>query len=246
MGRRRSVRSLADGVGGPARTSRRPPTRWSGPREADEVAFDRELFEFYRRAIALRREQRRAAARQLERRGERRRGAVLRVSTRTLGDEQALVAFNRGEKDFRWTLPEDAPADLEVALATEGDADDVDRRRRRRRRSIDRSRPLGRGADEPMRRTRGASSPTSRWAASPCSRLLPVCCSSRAAARGTTRRVVDLWHQMRPEDRVSPGRADRGLRARASRASPCGRSTRKPRSCAAGWCRRCSPIAGRR
>ena len=39
--------------------------------------------------------------------------------------EAALVAFNRGEQEFRWTLPDDTPADLKVALATD-DAVDVE------------------------------------------------------------------------------------------------------------------------
>lgn len=92
------------------------------PRERDEVGFDRQLFDFYERAIALRRD-----------------NAILRHGSwapaasddgrqffafrRSLGDASAWVALNRGEHEFVWTLPDDMDASLAVALTT----DDEDR-----------------------------------------------------------------------------------------------------------------------
>jgi cyclomaltodextrinase / maltogenic alpha-amylase / neopullulanase len=93
-------------------------------READEVAFDREIFDFYRRAIALRRESkvlRQGAWRTLTSDDE----GQFFAFARTLDDQEALVAFNRGEKEYRWTLPADAAADLTVALATGGEDEQI-------------------------------------------------------------------------------------------------------------------------
>lgn len=87
------------------------------PREPDQVAVDRELLDFYRDAIALR-----------QNRTELRRGSWSAVDSdddakfvafsRKLGDRETLVAFNRGEKAFAWTLPQDAGKEWELALAT--------------------------------------------------------------------------------------------------------------------------------
>jgi cyclomaltodextrinase len=88
------------------------------PRQPDEVAVDQELLAFYKRAIALRREQ-----------GVFRHGACVAVETnddaqffsfrRTLGEATALVAFNRGKKEFRWQPPKLRPAaKLEILLST--------------------------------------------------------------------------------------------------------------------------------
>jgi len=95
------------------------------PREPDEVAVDRELLEFYRDAIALRRE-----------RPELRRGSWATAASdddaqffafrRALGDSESLVAFNRGAKPFAWTLPQRAGATWEIALTT-GDGAELKR-----------------------------------------------------------------------------------------------------------------------
>jgi glycosidase len=87
-------------------------------RQADEVAFDGELFDFYRRAIALRR------ASDVLRYGGCRvaasdDAAQFFAFSRTRDGETALVAFNRGEEEYRWKLPADAPVKLEVALTTD-------------------------------------------------------------------------------------------------------------------------------
>jgi glycosidase len=88
-------------------------------RPADAVAFDVELFEFYRRAIALR-----------SKSDVLRHGSYSNVASddeaqfvafqRTLDDSHALVAFNRGEKDYTWTLPAGAADDLQVTLVSTG------------------------------------------------------------------------------------------------------------------------------
>ena len=78
-------------------TNRRPPTARAGRATADAVAFDRELFEFYRDAIALRREHAGAAARQFETGRKRRRRQVFRVPPRRSSGKSIYVAFNRGE-----------------------------------------------------------------------------------------------------------------------------------------------------
>ncbi len=90
------------------------------PRETDDIAFDRELFDFYRRAIALRND------RNVLRHGAWSKAACDDAAQffafrRTLGEETALVAFNRGSQDYHWALPEDANAELEVALTTGGE-----------------------------------------------------------------------------------------------------------------------------
>jgi cyclomaltodextrinase / maltogenic alpha-amylase / neopullulanase len=87
------------------------------PRGADEVGVDRELLEFYRRAIALRHEH-----------PILRHGSCSTAATdddaqffafrRELDGEQVLVAFNRGEKEFAWKLPKDAEG-FAVVFATE-------------------------------------------------------------------------------------------------------------------------------
>jgi cyclomaltodextrinase / maltogenic alpha-amylase / neopullulanase len=88
-------------------------------REPDEMAFDLELFDFYRRAIGLRREHDvlRHGAWRAERSDDE---AQFFAFSREMDDQQALVALNRGEKPFRWTLPENADKDLSVALDTNG------------------------------------------------------------------------------------------------------------------------------
>ena len=92
---------------------------WGRPRQADAVVFDRELFEFYRDAIALRRDH--AALR---------RGSFEPVATdddakffvfrRTLGGKSIYVALHRGDgpRDYAWTLP-DPSESLEVLFSTD-------------------------------------------------------------------------------------------------------------------------------
>jgi glycosidase len=87
------------------------------PREVDEVAVDGELLEFYRNAIALRRTN-----------AVLRRGSLSAAASdddakffafrRELDGKQVLVALNRGEKPFTWTLPEVAKK-LSIALTTD-------------------------------------------------------------------------------------------------------------------------------
>ena len=66
-----------------------------------------------------------------------------------------------------------------------------------------------------------------------------------AAPSPTSRRTIDLWHQMRPEDREVLDGASRTSNAEHLRLSSAP-STRKPRSYAAGWSRRRWPTAARR
>jgi glycosidase len=90
----------------------------SRPRERDDVDFDREIFAFYRRAISMRRE-----------RPVLRHGSWTAVASddekqffafrRSLGDDMALIAFNRGEQEFEWNLPNGAASNLDVALSTD-------------------------------------------------------------------------------------------------------------------------------
>jgi glycosidase len=74
------------------------------PRAADEVGVDSELLQFYREAIALRKVS-----------AVLRRGSLATVAAddnaqffafrRELDGKQVLVALNRGDKSFTWTLP---------------------------------------------------------------------------------------------------------------------------------------------
>lgn len=90
-------------------------------REPDEMAFDRELYDFYRRAIGLRREH--AVLRRGAWRAEHSNDQTQFIAfSRQLDDQQALVAFNRSDKPYRWTLPTTA-ADLAIVLTTTGNAD---------------------------------------------------------------------------------------------------------------------------
>jgi glycosidase len=89
------------------------------PRDADEVAVDRELLEFYRQAIALRHEHpilRRGSCSTAATDDE----AQFFAFRRELDGKQVLVAFNRGEKEFLWQLPEGAEQ-FTVVFATEQD-----------------------------------------------------------------------------------------------------------------------------
>jgi glycosidase len=95
------------------------------PRQADKVAFDAELFEFYRDAIALRREHealRRGSWAPAASDDE----AQFFAFQRRLGDKAMYVAFNRGDKNYAWKLPAEAGA-VEAALATEDAVVDVRR-----------------------------------------------------------------------------------------------------------------------
>ncbi|HYO23335.1 MAG TPA: alpha-amylase family glycosyl hydrolase [Lacipirellulaceae bacterium] len=84
----------------------------------DPVEFDRELFAFYRDAIALRRSSavlRHGSWSQVASSDE----AQFHAFERRLGDEAIVAAFNRGGAEYRWTLPENADPRLEVVLSTE-------------------------------------------------------------------------------------------------------------------------------
>lgn len=91
-------------------------------REPDEVSFDRELHDFYRRAIGLRREH--AVLRRGGWRAEPSDDAAQFFAySRQFGEEQAAVALNRGEKPFLWQLPKESAKQLSVVLTTRGGAD---------------------------------------------------------------------------------------------------------------------------
>jgi glycosidase len=87
------------------------------PRPVDAVAFDRPLFDFYAAAIALR-----------NKHDSLRRGSWAQVAAaddakffafrRDHKQDHALVAFNRGDDDYLWQLPDDADPKLAVALST--------------------------------------------------------------------------------------------------------------------------------
>jgi cyclomaltodextrinase / maltogenic alpha-amylase / neopullulanase len=87
-------------------------------RTPDTMEFDAELYEFYRDAIALRR------AHPVLRRGSFSVAAAdddakFFAFRRTLGDDQALVLFNRGEKPHTWTAPVEQDATWEAALLSD-------------------------------------------------------------------------------------------------------------------------------
>jgi glycosidase len=90
------------------------------PREADEIGVDRELLDFYRRAIALRHEHPvlRHGACTTEAIDDDAQFVALR---RELDGKKMLIAFNRGDKPFTWKLPKDA-REFTVVFATENDA----------------------------------------------------------------------------------------------------------------------------
>jgi cyclomaltodextrinase len=104
-------------------------------RPADAVALDADLFDFYRRAIALRSKSdvlRHGSYRNVASDDE----AQFVAFQRTLDGSHALVAFNRGEKDYTWTLPEDATDDLQVTLVSSGGNDAMTLKGKRGARSI--------------------------------------------------------------------------------------------------------------
>jgi cyclomaltodextrinase len=88
------------------------------PRDASPVAFDKDLHEFYRGAIALRR--RDAALR---------RGSWSPVTSdddakffafrRELDGRRVLVAFNRGEEPFEWAIPANLRTDAKILFSTD-------------------------------------------------------------------------------------------------------------------------------
>jgi cyclomaltodextrinase len=93
-------------------------------RPADTVEVDADLFDFYRRAIELRSKSdvlRHGSYRNVASDDE----AQFVAFERTLDDRRALVVFNRGERDYTWTLPADAPEDLKVTLVSSGGDDAV-------------------------------------------------------------------------------------------------------------------------
>jgi glycosidase len=87
------------------------------PRTPDKVAFDGELFNFYRDAIALRKEHPalRRGSWQVTHTDD---DAQFFAFQRKLNDQTVYVAFNRGDKDFVWKLPRDVKPGVNVALST--------------------------------------------------------------------------------------------------------------------------------
>jgi glycosidase len=87
------------------------------PRYPDEVAVDREMLGFYREAIALRHKHatlRRGSCSTAKSDDE----AKFFAFRRELAGEEILVAFNRGDDCYKWTLPSGAEA-LDVIFATD-------------------------------------------------------------------------------------------------------------------------------
>jgi glycosidase len=87
-------------------------------RPVDKVAFDAALFEFYRDAIALRRDHealRRGSWSPAASDDE----AQFFAFQRRLGDKTVYIALNRGEQDFTWKLPPHPGSPVEVALTTD-------------------------------------------------------------------------------------------------------------------------------
>ena len=93
------------------------------PRPADSVSFDRDLFDFYRRAFSLRRQH-----------VVLRRGDFSPVGTsdaagafafiRSLGDEEAIVVMNRSDGPGRVTIVRpDGWTEATLALSSSSDAD---------------------------------------------------------------------------------------------------------------------------
>jgi glycosidase len=74
------------------------------PREPDAVSVDRELLEFYRDAIALRK-QHEALRRGSWSVADTNDDAKFFAFRRELRGKRLLIAFNRGDEPFQWTLP---------------------------------------------------------------------------------------------------------------------------------------------
>ena len=99
--------------------------KWGHSRTTDPVAFDEDLFEFYRRAIGLRR------ATPALNRGE---FQVLETSdagqgivfVRKLDDDVVIVVLNRGEKPLEATVPVGGGFRLVPLLTATGAAGDVE------------------------------------------------------------------------------------------------------------------------
>ena len=88
------------------------------PRDVAPVAFDKDLHEFYRDAIALRKSE-----------PALRRGSWSAVASdddakffafcRELDGRQVLVAFNRSDEHFEWAIPADMSADAKILFSTD-------------------------------------------------------------------------------------------------------------------------------
>jgi glycosidase len=93
------------------------------PRRPDPVDFDRELHDFYRRAIALRR------ATDSLRRGsfavvESRDAAQFFAFRRELAGKETLIGFNRGEDRFVWAL--DGAEQFDLVFTSDKDAEVIE------------------------------------------------------------------------------------------------------------------------
>ncbi|HMP06512.1 MAG TPA: alpha-amylase family glycosyl hydrolase, partial [Lacipirellulaceae bacterium] len=95
---------------------------WGRRRDPDDVQFDDQLHDFYRRAIALRNSHpvlRRGGAHMVDYDDDRQFLALARTSP----EATAIVAFNRGSAQHRWELPDELAAGAwRLALATDDDA----------------------------------------------------------------------------------------------------------------------------
>jgi glycosidase len=87
------------------------------PREADEASVDRELLQFYREAIALRK-QHDALRRGSWAVADSNDDSKFFAFRRDLDGKRLVIAFNRGEESFEWTSPSRA-SKLAIVFATD-------------------------------------------------------------------------------------------------------------------------------
>ncbi len=87
------------------------------PRESDPVAFNKELFKFYRQLIHLRRDSQALSHGAFEFAGVDD-AAMFFAFQRSYNGEELLVAINRGEKPFRWKVPKKYGERLRPVFAT--------------------------------------------------------------------------------------------------------------------------------
>jgi len=93
-------------------------------REPDEVKFDENLFNYYRAAVAMRRES-----------SALRRGSIEFVTTddpteflgfrRSEGHETLLIGLNRGDKPYHWKVPRAAGTSIAQIFTASGNVDQV-------------------------------------------------------------------------------------------------------------------------
>ena len=225
------------------------------PRPADAVAFDDGLFNFYRAAIALRRDSPGAAAR--------RRSSSSRPTTRPSssafaasdGDETLLVGFNRGDDAVsRGRFRSRRANQSSQVFTASGEVDQrYDRAEGRAKRSS-RCRPsmasccgcrprseLAGHARSCLASLRlAAASTTFAIGLSGIAGRLRSLAAASAISRTSSRSGTSRGRRSRSCCRTRSRASRRRIRTFAS-----ARSTRKPKSCAAAFRRRRSPAAGR-